>query len=63
VDACKFEQTHVGTAADGVWGYLSRRARRITINRIQGALGVAQDGLWGPNTDAAYVKARNKFHH
>jgi hypothetical protein len=63
VDDCKFEQTHVGTAADGKWGYLSRRARRITINRIQGVLGVPQDGLWGPQTDAAYVAMRRRFHH
>jgi peptidoglycan hydrolase-like protein with peptidoglycan-binding domain len=58
-------QTWVGATPDGFWGQLSKLALVATVRKIQGSLGVAQDGSVGPITLAAFNKARvanlNKF--
>ena len=58
---CVYEQHLVGTAADGAWGYLSRRARRITINRIQRVIGAGADGIVGPETRRKMAAFRAKY--
>lgn len=59
--ACRYEQQRCGTSADGVWGYLSRRARKITVNRLQGAIGAGQDGIVGKQTLEKWAEFRAKF--
>jgi hypothetical protein len=58
-------QGWVDTKVDGIWGTQSEAARIATIKRLQMAMGVAQDGDWGPITARAWANAvtanLNKF--
>jgi len=58
-------QGWVDTKVDGIWGTQSEAARIATVKRLQMAMGVTQDGDWGPITAKAWAKAikanLNKF--
>jgi hypothetical protein len=63
-----FAQQIVDTRQDGQWGPASKAMLRETIISVQNALtgmgfstkGI--DGIWGPNTNAAYSLARKACH-
>lgn len=63
-----FAQQVVGTQRDGMWGKNSKLALKLTVANAQRALDVmgfspgGADGIWGPNTSAAYTQARAACH-
>jgi hypothetical protein len=63
-----FAQKCVGTTADGIWGPKSVAALKYTVTNVQRALTMmmfspgALDGVWGPDTESAYTKARSACH-
>lgn len=64
----KFTQQVIGTLADGWWGGNSKTALTATVRAAQTALDAMGfdpqgiDGIWGPNTNAAYTRARTACH-
>jgi hypothetical protein len=63
-----FAQKAVGAWQDGIWGSESKLATKGTIVDVQRALASMGfdpkgiDGIWGNNTQTAYVLARNACH-
>lgn len=55
-------QGNIGTKVDGIWGPKSKLAFRRTVAKIQVALHVAPDSVWGPITDHAYSVARKEYY-
>lgn len=53
-------QSSVKTKRDGIWGIKSQRAHDRAVKRIQKAMGVRADGVWGPNTESMYKSIRAK---
>lgn len=64
----QYTQKVVGTTQDGSWGPASNTALYNTVVAVQKALAAmgfdpkGSDGVWGPNTDAAYNAARAACH-
>lgn len=50
-----YTQGVVGTKADNSWGRDSAAAHDAAVARIQRAIGVDDDGIWGTTTEAAYL--------
>ena len=57
----KVVQAVVDVETDGVWVPKSEAALAYWIRSVQRWLGVADDGLWGPNTAKAYAAARGLY--
>jgi hypothetical protein len=57
----KYTQDVVGVRATGKWGDRSRAAHDAAVVAVQRALGVAVNGVWGPDTDHAYQVARKAY--
>jgi N-acetylmuramoyl-L-alanine amidase len=63
-----FVQQVVGAHADGFWGPESKAALLATVKSVQSALRSMNfdpqgiDGIWGPNTNSAYSRARTACH-
>lgn len=54
----RYAQQVVKTLVDGLWGQQSAAGHDATVARMQAALGVKVDGIWGPVTDEAYLNLR-----
>lgn len=58
----KYTQWHCGlngSAVDGIWGSGSESARTGAIKRIQAAMGISADGVWGPTSQARWNQVYN----
>ena len=54
-----YTQAVVRVDTDGVWGNDSRAGHDRVVALIQRALGVKDDGVWGPVTDRTFALARD----
>lgn len=57
----RFTQDVVGARTDGKWGDASRSAHDAAVVDVQRALGVHDDGVWGPGTDRAWRLVRKLY--
>lgn len=58
-----FLQKTVGSAADNILGPNTWAAHTATVKRIQRAVGVNPDGMWGPITESAVDAAYTASNH